>query len=78
MDLVMHARSVVAADVAARAIRRAIQTEDIGLEDYPDLAEEDWNQVVAEALLIAANSTPNPDEVGYAMVLLASRATTED
>jgi hypothetical protein len=78
MDLVTHARSVIAADLATLAIRRAVHSGEVDWNDYPKLAEEDYNQVLAEVLLIAANSTPNQDEVGYAKALLASRANTED
>lgn len=78
MGLVEQSRSIVAADMAAKAIRDTIEYGVFAGEDYPELSEEDFNQVLAEVLLIAANSTPNQDEVGYAMALLASRAYTED
>jgi hypothetical protein len=74
MSLITQARSIVALDVVAGAING----QDILREDYPQVGEEDWNQIVAEALLIAANTRPQQEEVELALMVLATRADTEE
>jgi hypothetical protein len=79
MDLVNHARNVVALHLAAEAIEGAFRKGGVfNHEDFSGISTNDWNNIVAESILVAVNSRPTSEEYGYARLLLSERADMED
>jgi hypothetical protein len=62
----------LARDLVARAWAYARQSDEPTWEDYPDLAEHDWQAVLDEAERLIPES--QPDTRGPAIAVLAPRA----
>jgi hypothetical protein len=78
MSLREQARAVVALAVAAESIRRSIDHETIGWEDFPEIHENDWSHIVAEAILISVKSRPDKGELEDALKLLCVSSPVPD
>jgi hypothetical protein len=78
MSLREQARAVVALHVAAEAIRYTLQEQAISNQDFPDIHGNDWSHIVAEAILISANSRPKMGELEDALKLLATDALADE
>lgn len=73
-----QALKLLAADAAASAIEKGL--EDWGVvswEDYPDIGENDWDQVAKLASRISEKIRPHEQDVADAQDLLASFVNPE-
>jgi hypothetical protein len=71
MSLREQARAVVALHLAAESIKYTLDQQAINNGDFPEIHENDWNHIVAEAILISVKSRPDKGEVEDALKLLA-------
>lgn len=62
-----HAINAVARHVVLKAVEDAFDFEHVGWEDYPELAEHDWDAVVMKARELAVRQAPNSEyyKAGY-------------
>jgi hypothetical protein len=67
----------VAQDVIAAAVECAINQRDVGWEDYPTVAEDDWERIVAFAKYNSQYHAPSPEKLHEALVSLALRADVD-
>jgi hypothetical protein len=72
------AKNVVSHHLAAESIRYTLEQEAIGWEHFPEVGEYDWQQVVADAILISVSLRPHIQDVEESLLYLAERADKED
>lgn len=70
------ARNTLARYIVAELTRTGLGPP-MNWEDFPEVGEDDWNRVVAEALIIATNFRPPVANVTEAIKVLAARADKE-
>jgi hypothetical protein len=72
-----RALKIVAADAAAKALANAEEYQAVGWEDYPEIGENDWDQVSKLVAAVSEKLQPHEQDVAEALELLESYAEKE-